>query len=166
MKAFQRAFNEVWDRVLSRDRRLMLDYWRSSASSLDGRPLPVQRPLIQIVEVPSPPTPPPPACELLGYELTFPADFIVLQTADLPHEIASLLVQVFGYASGAHWRLIQELIEQPLARWAAGEGAGASERARNRKLNELEGNFLRAHQAAVAQQLGAWGFDGRENGEE
>jgi hypothetical protein len=111
--------------------------------------------LIEVQEVWSR-NPQPPVCELLGHQVQFQTDYIAHQTASLPLEIGRFLLQIHRFATCRHWQLVVEKIERPFASWIAGEGAGASHRARQQKLDELERDFTQAHEAAVAQQLQAW----------
>jgi hypothetical protein len=158
MGIFQQAFCEVWQHIPVVDRRIMLGFWRDAGANLDGRSLSTQRPLIQVVEVWSD-VPSTPVCELLGHQIQFQTDFIAQHSSHLSLEIARLMVRVFRYANRQHWKMVVQMLEQPLACWEAGEGAGPDERAYKRKVDQLERDFFHAHKMAVAQQLHAWGID-------
>jgi hypothetical protein len=97
-----------------------------------------------------------PVCHRLGDELHFPVALVLEHPERLPLEIARALAQCLRYATRRHWGLIQEKIEVPLTRWEKRQGV-VSDEARDRKLDQLEGDYLRAVESEVAQILRGWG---------
>jgi hypothetical protein len=164
-QAFRRPFNEVWDRVPRPDRQVFVDYWqrppyRSASDGLSFTPPPSgHRPLIQVTDR-APLSPLLPVWSQLGHEMNFPVALVVEQPHRLPLVIARTLAQVFMLATRRHWRLVVSKIEEPLARWERSQGARVTEAARDERLDVLEAEYLRAHEAEVAQVLRRWGLQG------
>jgi hypothetical protein len=91
--------------------------------------------------------------------MNFPIALVVEQPDRLPLVIARTLAQVHRFATRRHWRLVQEMIEEPLALWESQRGAEVSDAARDQKLDALEGEYVRRSEAELRELLGWWGFD-------
>jgi hypothetical protein len=146
--AFRTAFTSVWRQIPGWDRQRLLTYWRQPGEQ--GR-----QPLIQLVqrgrsavgEV----------VKHLGRELNFPLS-LVAQPDRLPGEIATVLAHVLHIASGEHWRLVQEVLERPLARWEREEGKRATGATVKKKVAALEKQHLARLQARIGEILEGWGI--------
>jgi hypothetical protein len=156
---FGEAFRAVWAAIPAADRRCMLDYWRGPRPfpwDLNLGPPPRHIPVIQILLDPGPGPLTAAVCAELGFELTFPDALIVDEPDRLPGEIVRVLLQTHRYASGRHWELNWDMIEEPLEQWEQEQGGDASDEARDRKRDGLEEAFLRVHHAEVAELLTRW----------
>jgi hypothetical protein len=157
---FRKAFEGVWARISRADCQSMVNYWHdeplaASLSSEDATAYAtLPRPLIQIADGESLDHVP----KRFGHDLTFTTALVRGDPKQLRLEIARALVYVCRYATRAHWLLVERLIEGPLALWERTHGPNASDTTREKKESALEKRFLHAHAAAVAENLGKWGF--------
>jgi hypothetical protein len=156
---FGDAFRAVWATIPPEDRGCLFDYWRGQRPlpwNFNEGPPPRRVPDIQ-VQVDADPGPLPDAlCKGLGWQLIFPVALVGDEPERMRGEIIRVLMQVHRYASGRHWQLQSELVDEPLAAWEKAQGDHVSEAARERKLAALGRAFLRAHDAEVAQLLRRW----------
>lgn len=163
---FRRVFGEVWCRIPEPDRQILLIYWREQRPrSLYGdcSPPPRHNPLIRVIDAGSL-TSTYPLCEKIGHQLNFPISLVTDER--LPTVIARALARVYLYASREHWRLVMELIEEPLAKWESQEGKTATEASHAKKVDALEKAFLRKHDLALARVMKRWGFKESQPGKE
>jgi hypothetical protein len=145
---FRTAFTSVWRQILGWDRQCLLSYWRET--SQEGRQLliqVVQRGRSAVGEV----------VKHLGRELNFPLS-LVAQPDRLPGEIATVLAHVMHIATGEHWRLVQEVIERPLARWEREEGKRATAAALKKKVAALEKEHLSRLEERITEIFEGWGI--------
>jgi hypothetical protein len=161
-QTFRATFRRVWGRLPEQDRYSMLAYWRNGKSDPclrdpDPFAVPTPCPLIEIVDV-GPWSPAHEVCSRFGSVLNFPASLVATHWHLLPCEIARALALVYRYASRQHWGLILDLIETPLDCWERRQGNRVTDALRNKKLDELEKEFLRQYEAQVAELLSGWGF--------
>ena len=68
---------------------------------------------------------------------------------------------VHRYVSRQHWGLVLEVIEEPFDLWERQQGADAADDLRERKLDELEAEYLRRFTARIDQITGLWGVEAR-----
>jgi hypothetical protein len=156
---FRKAFIGVWTRIPESDRREMLAFWRRGPipAGRDDEPWSRRWPLIQVVDD-GPYSPPPLYPDRAGHVLTIPAWLIATQPDCLPGTIARLLAQVHRQASGEHWREVMRMVEEPMSRWEAEEGATATDAELEQKAHALEADYLRYFEARVAQIAHRWGI--------
>jgi hypothetical protein len=157
---FRRSFADVWRRIPGSDRRCLVAYWRSDPFRLSRDPLsPTSHllPYIHVVDA-GPWSPLADLCDDLGTKLTFPFDLVAEHSHQLPLAIARALAVAFRFASRRHWALIEERLEQPLARWERRRGR-KTDADREAELDRLERAYLRAFQAEIAAILLGWGLD-------
>jgi len=158
-RMFRTTFSSVWGQIPEADRQPLLDHWRRGPD----RGLYDERaewghhwPLIQIVG--AGPQPPHAIYEKMGNVLNFPAALITAHPHLLGYEIGRILAQVYRLATCEHWRLIQEVLEQPLERWERQEGARATEARLNKKVKSLETAYLQQYEARITQIVRSWGI--------
>jgi len=94
-----------------------------------------------------------------GNVLDFPVSLVAGQSHRLAFQIARTLAQALRYATRAHWRLVNQLIERPLDRWERQQRARVTDTARNKKLDILEAEYLRAYESEMAQIIRRWGLE-------
>jgi hypothetical protein len=159
---FRTAFARAWDGIPEQERRTLLRYWHDQPDT--GRPVGAgPRPEIRVLARASC-APPPPACDRLGHRLTFAVVPSDEPAGRLPQVIARTLALALRYATGRHWGLILERIEDPMERWERRAGKHADDAARAAKLDRLEADYLAAYEAEIAGILRGWGFDPRALG--
>jgi hypothetical protein len=157
---FRTAFIDVWSHLPPCDRRLLRAYWHNQPNIVghdDLRPWSSSRPQIRVVDGDSW-SPSFQVCNELGSRLNFPFSLVVEQPALLPFVIARALAEVSRYASRRHWALIQELIEEPLARWERRQGKRIDDARRDAKLDRLERAHQQAYEKEIAAILDGWGL--------
>jgi hypothetical protein len=154
-EGFRAAFAGVWRKIPPADRQRMLAYWRRGGDSLsrdrsarDEKPAP----LIRVVGGSEPPDDVIARC---GMEISLPAS-LVGQPFKLVGEVARALAGVHRYVSREHWGLILAVIEEPLDLWEREQGADVDDDRRDKKLDELEAEYLRRFTARIDQIIGAW----------
>ncbi len=158
--AFRRAFGTVWRRIGGADRQALMRYWRGRGDdSLPVFPGPSSNAwtLIQLADG-APRADGAQPCDGLGAELTFPMSLAAEHPDRLPLEVARAVAAAWRYATRRHWRLVMEMIEDPLAAWEAGRKR-VTHAGRERKLDALEAAHLRACEAELAAVLRRWGFE-------
>jgi hypothetical protein len=162
-EAFRHGFTDIWSLVSRHaDRQRLLDYWngpREPPLPSDRPVAPHPRPLIQVIDAGLSP-PAPSVCSKLGHQLDFPAALVLGQPDRLAGEIARALAQVLMLANRRHWRLIIDLIEDPLKRWERQQGRKVTDTARDQKLDELEAEYVGVYESEVAQILRRWEVEG------
>jgi hypothetical protein len=158
--AFRAAFRAVWGRLPGPDRDRLRGYWddpREPGLFADLPPTPRPKPLIQVADA-DPRSPASQVCTRFGTALTFPAAVAAGPPDRLRYEIARALAQALRHATRAHWRLMNRVIEHPLARWEKRQRAGVTDAARDEKLDQLEAEYLRAYEAELAAIVRRWGI--------
>jgi hypothetical protein len=155
---FRVAFNSVWVRIPTADRQRLLTYWRRGP---DVRSATLERdkyrgPLIRVVCGFEPPDDVITGC---GMEINFPASLVVGQPLRLVEEVARALAGVHRLATREHWSLILEQIDEPFDLWEGQEGADATDDRWDKKLDELEAEYLRRFRARIGQIIQTWGIE-------
>ncbi len=157
---FCAAFVNVWNRVTPADRQRLLCYWRDPEARVDTDAwIPVEmRPVIQIVPDGS-------MAEedgilgQFGRIMSFPMSLVEAPTDHLTREIARSLAQVYRFESRAHYALILDALDDPLAEWERAQRSRIRPSRREQKLRALEQEYRRQYAAQMAEILGRWGFD-------
>jgi hypothetical protein len=158
-EAFKVAFLSVWAKIPETDRHCLVSYWREplppgpSDFSLGPR----TRPVIEITldGLSDDETT---VCSKFGHTLTFSWSLVADHPERLQLVIARTLAKVHRQATGQHWRLVVDMVEDPLAAWEARQKKEVTDAARNRKLDVLEPPYLRAYEAEITQLVRSWGL--------
>jgi hypothetical protein len=158
-EGFRLAFTSVWMKVPPADRQRMLAYWRRGGDTpsrdrgaRDEKPAP----LIRVVCGAEPPEDVIARC---GLEINFAASLVVGPPFKLVGEVARALAGVHRHVSREHWGLILAVIEEPFDLWEREQGADATDDLRDKKLDELEAEYLRRFTARIAQIIQSWGIE-------
>jgi hypothetical protein len=146
--AFRTAFSTVWHQLPGWDRQRLLSYWREPGQ--EGRQSLIQ--LVQGVQATVGEV-----VNQLGRELNFSLS-LLKQPDRLPGEIATVLAHVLHIASGEHWRLVQEVLERPLARWEREEGKRATGAAVKKKVAALAKEHLARLEERITERVEGWGI--------
>jgi hypothetical protein len=158
-QAFRETFVPVWGRIPGWDKQCLLAYWRGEKPSIliADRYLPAHwRPCIQIVgsglRTPF-------QCERGVSEMTFTVAVVQEQPERLRLLIAYLLAGALLFATDDHFRLIWDNVDGPLQIWKQDQGDDVTDEMCDRKYDELEADFHRAYDAALADTQRRWGFE-------
>src|SRR5262245_22563193 len=113
--AFAGTFGEVWRRLPRPDRQRLLAYWREQRGwDPTFGPREGPRPVIHVVH---PSEDSAEGVDQFGHLLTFPAALILRRPGAVALSVGRALAGAYRLATGAHWRLVLRLVEDPLARW-------------------------------------------------
>ena len=93
-----------------------------------------------------------------GCALTFPDVLLVGEPEHLKFAIARALAQVHRYAAREHYPLKQRLLDDPYEAWEGGRGRRAGQGKQDAKWEELQQEYQRVYDCAVAAVLARWGF--------
>lgn len=159
LEAFRLAFCDVWSGIPCQDRHRLLFYWRSKHDCSTEPHLPAnpdRRPVILVVDA-IPDYFLPQIAQYLGNMYLFPQPMLWNDPAQLRMEIATVLAWTFRVATRRRWELAIEIVEKPYEEWEKRQKGKASHDRRDRKLDALEAQHLRAYHAEMAELLGRWG---------
>lgn len=162
--SFCQTFGDVWSGLPEPDRQRLLGYWRKRppVPSYDLAALQQRWPAIRLIDAGS--------CssaqlriKTAGYELNFPATLVAEQPASLSFTIVRVVAVVYRYATGEHWGLVIEMVEQPMDRWERRRKGNFTDEEAELKHATLERQFIRRHEEAIAEVLSRWGYATQES---
>jgi hypothetical protein len=158
---FARDFAAVWFRAPEADRRRLLLFWlkphclKRLAKMYPQRPR-CPCPRIVLTEQVAPPEPG--VVSAGGCALIFPDVLLAGEPERLQFAIARALAQVSRYATGEHYSLEEQMIDDPYEAWERRPGRRSGQRKRDAKLEELQREYQQAYDSAVVAVLTRWGF--------
>jgi hypothetical protein len=151
---FRKLFAGVWNHIPPGDRQILLDYWRRRNMFVIGRG-PWYRPLIQVYEIGLPEGID--TFEHGGCRLSFKTTSLEASSEQLRSEIALALADTFRFATRAHWRLVDKMMDKPMERWEQ-RHADASDDAHEKKWTRLEKAYLPEYHREIEAILQRWGL--------